>query len=70
MKEWAGFSLFCPDLQKQDYKLKNTLGASIAKYMTFEIKRCVNTTENNNWCHHDWEIDEYLTKAIIELWTY
>lgn len=29
----------------------------------------MNTTQNNNWCHPDWKIDEYLSKASVELWT-
>lgn len=41
----------------------------VTKYITFEVRRCVNTTENNNWCHPDYEIDEYLTSAAIEVWT-
>lgn len=49
--------------------LQNKLGDTITKYLTFEIRRCVNTTENNNWCHEDEEIDVYLRKASIELWT-
>lgn len=69
MKEWAGFSLLCPDISKKDYKLQNTLGNSYTKYLTFEIRRCVNSTENNNWCHPDEKIDAYLSTGSIELWT-
>ena len=49
--------------------LQNKLGDSVTQYLTFEITRCVNSTENNNQCHEDEEIDEYLNKASIELWT-
>lgn len=38
-------------------------------YLTFEVNRCTNTSENKNWCHPDYEIDEYLAKASIETWT-
>ena len=66
---WNGFSLYCPDYKEIDFKLQNTLGDSFTKYVSFEIRRCVNTTENNNWCHEDEEIDEYLAKTSIEIWT-
>ena len=49
--------------------LENKLGDSVTQYLTFEIRRCVNSTENNNWCHEEEEIDLYLSKASIELWT-
>lgn len=41
----------------------------MTKFMSFEVQRCVNTTENNGQCRPDSEIDEYLNKASIEIWT-
>lgn len=41
----------------------------ITKYMSFEVRRCVNSAENNFSCHSDEEIDEYLKKTSVELWT-
>ena len=49
--------------------MQGTLGDMYVRYMSFEVKRCVNTTENGNWCHPDWEIDEFLEKSSIEIWT-
>ena len=49
--------------------LWNTLGDMHTKYMSFEIRRCLNSTENNNWCRSDYEIDEYLKTASVEFWT-
>ena len=45
-ESWAGFSLLCPNLEEYDFKLQNTLGNNITKYMSFEVRRCVNSTEN------------------------
>ena len=47
----------------------HTLGDMHSKYVSFEVRRCVNSTENGNWCHPDEEIDEYLKNASIEFWT-
>ena len=49
--------------------MNNTLGDVHTKYMSFEVRRCVNTTENGRWCKGDEEIDEYLSKASIEFWS-
>ena len=69
IEKWKGFSLFCPDFDQTDFQLQNKHGDHFTKYLTFEVKRCENTPENNNWCHEEAEIDEFLEKASIEIWT-
>lgn len=68
-ESWTGFSLLCPDVDNHDFILQNTLGSMISKYLSFEVRRCVNTTENGNWCHSPQEIDDYLSKSSVEFWT-
>lgn len=40
----------------------------ITKHFTFKVDRCVNTTENGNYCHPAEEIDRYIKDATMRAW--
>ena len=50
-KSWAGFSLFCPQLENNNIMFYNKLGSMKSRHLKFEVSKCVNSTSNNFNCH-------------------
>jgi len=44
-------------------------GAMQSKSTTFSVEKCKNTTENNNFCHPQELIDEYVKDMTVDFWT-
>ena len=46
----------------------NEHGEKYNKHLTMRVERCVNSTENNNHCHPNSMISDYLSDASMHGW--
>lgn len=51
-----------------DFILYNSWGKTVTSQLQIKVKRCENSTFNNDFCKTDEQIDEYIKYIDIDTW--
>jgi len=59
-ESWSGFSLHCADMSTNKLELESVSGSMVNKNIVISVERCQNSTENNNHCHSNQDINDFI----------
>ena len=65
---WDGYTIYCQTKNQTEIEIYGNDAMNLYASMTFQVHKCVNSTDNEGTCANPEEINKFISRIQINTW--